>query len=176
VDRTLSHDDTHGEATGSFAFRRPVAADHATIVDRVDDWWGGSRVRPQLPRLWFEHFTGTSWVAEEPNGRIVGFLVAFIRPDDRATGYIHMIGIDPNRRRRGTGRALYERAFDDLRGHGADRVLAVAWPGNRIAIMFHRALGFAVDDGPGTTPVYGTPARVDQDGAGEDRVVFVRDL
>ena len=29
-----------------------------TIVELVDEWWGGRRMRALLPRLWFQHFTG----------------------------------------------------------------------------------------------------------------------
>jgi L-amino acid N-acyltransferase YncA len=87
-----------------------------------------------------------------------------------------MIASDPNLRRRRIGARLYERFFEDARAAGTTRVTAVTWPGNRISIAFHRAMGFAIDDGPGTTPVYGTPSHVDHDGPGEDRVVFHRDL
>jgi hypothetical protein len=55
-------------------------------------------------------------------------------------------------------------------------VTCITWPGNRISIAFHRSLGFHIDDGPGTTPIYGTPAHPDHDGPGDDRVVFSRDL
>jgi ribosomal protein S18 acetylase RimI-like enzyme len=157
-------------------FRRPVAADHPRIAGVMDEWWGGRGMRSLLPRLWLEHFTGTSWVVEDADGRLRGFLVAFIGQDDPETGYVHLIAADPNRRHAGIGRALYERAFADLRAHGARRVTAVTWPGNRISIAFHRAMGFRVDDGPGTQPIYGTPAHPDHDGPGDDRVVFLRDL
>jgi ribosomal protein S18 acetylase RimI-like enzyme len=156
--------------------RRPTEADHARLVSVVDEWWGGRRMRHLLPRLWLQHFAGTSWIAEEQDGRLRGFLIAFVSQDDPTTGYVHMIASDPNRRRSGLGRALYARAFEDLAAHGARRVTAVTWPGNRTSVAFHRALGFRVDDGPGTTPIYGTPAYADYDGDGEDRVVFVRDL
>lgn len=157
-------------------WRRPVAADHARLIAVVDEWWGGRRMRSLLPRLWLEHFSGTSWLAEDPDGRLRGFVVAFLGQDDPTVGYVHMLATDPNARRAGIGRALYERAFADLRDRGADRVTAVTWPGNRGSIAFHRSLGFRVDDGPGTIPIYGTPAHPDHDGDGEDRVVFVRDL
>ena len=97
-------------------------------------------------------------------------------PDDPTTGYVHMIASDPNRRKSGIGRALYERAFADLAAHGARRVTAVTWPGNRVSVDFHRAMGFRVDDGPGTTPIYGTSAHPDYDGPGDDRVVFIREV
>lgn len=133
-------------------------------------------MRHLLPRLWLQHFAGTSWIVEEDDGRLRGFLIGFISQDDPSTGYVHMVATDPNRRRRGLGRALYERAFEDLAARGARRVMAVTWPGNRVSVAFHRSLGFAVDDGPGTAPIYGTPAYPDYDGDGEDRVVFIRDL
>ena len=158
------------------AFRHPTEADHARIVGLVDEWWGGRRMRALLPRLWFQHFAGTSWIAEAPDGRLAGFVVAFISQDDPTTGYVHMIAADPNTRRGGIGRALYERVFDDLRARGVRQVIAITWPGNRQSVSFHRAIGFRVDDGPGTQNLYGTPAYADYDGDGDDRVVFVRDL
>ncbi len=164
------------EPVAALVFRRPVAADHARIAEVMDEWWGGRRMRALLPRLWLEHFTGTSWIAEDPDGRLRGFLVAFLGQDDPETGYVHLIAADPNRRHAGIGRALYERAFADLAAHGARRVTAVTWPGNRTSVAFHRAMGFRVDDGPGTQAIYGTPAHPDHDGPGEDRVVFLRDL
>lgn len=157
-------------------FRRPTDGDHPAVVGVVDEWWGGRRMRALLPRLWFEHFSGTSWIAEDEDGRLAGFVVAFLSPDHPGTAYIHMVASDPNRRGSGIGRALYERAFADLAERGARRVMAITWPGNRTSIAFHRAMGFRVDDGPGTTPIYGTPAHPDHDGEGEDRVVFSRPL
>lgn len=161
---------------GELVFRRPVEADHATIVEQVDEWWGGRRMRALLPRLWFQHFTGTSWLLETPDGRLVGFVVAFIGPDDPSIGYVHMIASDPNRRRAGVGRALYERVFADLGARGVREVKAITWPGNRTSVAFHRQLGFRIDDGPGTQRLYGTPAYANYDGWGEDRVVFTRPL
>ena len=157
-------------------FRRPTAGDHPRLVGVVDEWWGGRPLRHLLPRLWLEHFTGTSWVAEHADSRLAGFIVGFVSQDDPSTAYAHMIASDPNLRRGGTGRALYERFFADARAAGAQRVRAITWPGNRTSLAFHRALGFAIDDGPGTVPIYGTPAHVDHDGDGEDRVVLTRVL
>lgn len=133
-------------------------------------------MRAILPRLWLEHFSGTSWIAVRSDGRLTGFLVAFVSQDDPLTGYVHMIATDPNRRRAGLGRSLYERGFADLAAHGARRVTAVTWPGNRTSVAFHHAVGFRIDDGPGTQLIYGTPAHPNHDGEGEDRVVFSRDL
>jgi GNAT superfamily N-acetyltransferase len=172
----VSEEGPRSAAPGGSAFRHPTEADYSAIIGVVDEWWGGRRMRAMLPRLWFQHFTATSWIIEAADGRLAGFVVAFVSQDDPTTGYVHMIAADPNRRRAGLGRALYERVFEDLRRRGVRRVKAVTWPGNRVSVDFHRSIGFRVDDGPGTMRLYGTPAYPDYDGDGEDRVVFIRDL
>ncbi len=157
-------------------FRRPAEADHPAVVAVVDEWWAGRRMRAMLPRLWFTHFAGSSWIVESGEGRLLGFLVGFVSPDRPAEAYVHMIGTNPNHRKRGLGRALYERFFEDARARGARRVSAVTWPANQISVRFHTAMGFRPDDGPGTQPLYGTVSYPDYDGEGEDRVLFIRDL
>jgi len=162
--------------TDRLSLRRPTEADHAKIVRLVDEWWGGRHMRALLPRLWFQHFTATSWVAETEDGRLAGFLVGFISPDRPDEAYIHMVAANPNLRRQDVGRRLYERFFEDVRGRGARRVLAITWPGNRTSIAFHRALGFRLFDGPGTRSIYGVPAFPDYESDDEDRCLLVREL
>ena len=157
-------------------FRRPTEADHSGLVGIVDEWWGGRRIHDLLPRLWFQHFTGTSWLAETEARRPAGFLIGFVSPDDPSIAYVHMVGIDPNWRRRGLGGTLYERFFDDARERGATRVRAITWPGNRASVAFHQALGFRPTAGPGSQNLYGTPAFADYDWSGEDRVLFERPI
>ncbi len=174
----MTNDDAESRppAPDDLAFRRPTEDDHPRLSAIIDEWWGGRRMRALLPRLWLQHFSGTSWLAERSDGRLEGFVVAFISQDDPSTGYVHMIAANPNRRRKGLGRALYVRAFADLGAHGARRVTAITWPGNRQSVAFHLAMGFRIDDGPGTQQIYSITAYPDYDGDGEDRVVFHRDL
>jgi len=162
--------------TDDLVFRRPTEADHPSVVGSVDDWWGGRRMRQLLPRLWFQHFAGTSWVAQTADGTIVGFLVGFASPDRPGEAYVHMIGTSPNHRRGGLGAELYRRFGEDMRERGARRLVAITWPGNRTSVMFHRALGFEPQAGPGSQSLYGVPAYADYDAEGEDRVAFVREL
>lgn len=68
--------------------------DYAQVIGSVDRWWGGRHVSPMLPRLFFENFCDTSFVAvlnEEGDGptktssapepgreeKVVGFLCGF---------------------------------------------------------------------------------------------------
>ena len=159
-----------------FRFRRPLEADHAFLVGQIDDWWGGRKLHQLLPRLWLQHFTGTSWVVEDAGGTPIGFLVGFISPDHPDQAYIHMVATSPSYRGSGLGRALYERFFADVKARGAGQVTAVTWPGNRVSVGFHQAMGFVPADGPGTQRLYGTPAYPDYDAEGDDRVVFSREL
>ncbi len=161
---------------GGIRLRRPVEADHARLIGEVDDWWGGRKLHPLLPRLWLQHFTGTSWIAQDDTGRLAGFIVGFISPDRPAEAYVHMIGTSPNHRRAGLGRRLYERFFEDVGARGVRRVTAITWPGNRGSVSFHRAMGFTPATGPGTQNLYGTPAYPDYDADGDDRAVFTRAL
>lgn len=164
------------EAPTGVRFRRPTEADHRAVVTRVDEWWGGRRLHDLLPRLWFQHFTGTSWIAETADGALAGFLVGFVSPDDPRVAYVHMVATNPNHRRNGLAAQLYRRFFDDVRARGADEIRAITWPGNRASIEFHRALGFDAVAGPGSQTIYGTAAFTDYDYPGEDRVVFRRAL
>lgn len=155
-------------------FRRPTEEDYPTIVRVIDDWWGGRKMDVLLPRLWLQHFTRTSWLAETADGGLAGFLIGFHSPDQPDVAYCRMIATNPNLRMRGMGRALYERFFSDARAAGRHTVRAITWPGNRASIAFHRALGFEVEAGPGSQNLYGTPSQVEYDFDREDRTILVR--
>jgi GNAT superfamily N-acetyltransferase len=157
-------------------FRRPVEADHAAVIARMDGWWPGRRARTFVQRWWFRHATGTSWVAEGEDGRLVGFVLAQPSGDDPAVALVHAIAVNPNERRRGLGRALMERVADDLRAQGGRRLEATSWPGEPITTHFLRGVGFTPDDGPGTMRLFGTPAYPDYEGDGEDRARWTREL
>lgn len=45
---------------------RSLNSDDFDVLNPIlDDWWGGRPVRGLLPRLFFEHFTNTSFAVEE---------------------------------------------------------------------------------------------------------------
>jgi ribosomal protein S18 acetylase RimI-like enzyme len=149
-------------------FRRPTEADHPRVLAVLEQWWGGlggaegARYRAALlPRLYFQHFATTSTVVEQPDGRLVGFLVGFLSPTEPGTAYVHFVGVDPDARRTGLGRTLYRRFLDDVARAGARTVQAVTSPINTQSITFHTALGFTV-----------SPLVPDYDGPRHDRVCF----
>ncbi len=118
-------------------------------------WWGGRDLRDMLPRIFFEHFRTTSFVAEYED-KLVGFLVGFLCPTHEDEAYIHFAGVDPAWRRAGLARDLYGRFCAVARADGRRRVQAVTSVVNRDSIAFHQRLGFALL--PGDFEVDGLPA------------------
>lgn len=163
-----------GAALVGIVYRRPTEADYPTIIQVVDDWWGGRNLIQLLPRLWLQHFTGTSWLAEQPDGRLAGFLIGFLSPDHPDIAYAHMVATNPNLRRHGLGAALYDRFIEDARAAGRTQVTAITWPGNRGSLAFHRAIGFEIEAPSGSQNLYGTPAMPEYDFGREDRAVMIR--
>lgn len=161
--------------------RQAREQDYPAIAAGLQSWWtqpgfgaAGARERVALvPRLWLQHFAGTSLVAEQ-QGRFVGFLIGFLSPDRPEEGYIHFVGVAPNARRTSVGRHLYERFFETCRRADRRCVRCVTSPENTLSIAFHKAMGFEVEPGTeGTGPLL---AKADYDGPSVHRVAFVRAL
>jgi ribosomal protein S18 acetylase RimI-like enzyme len=155
-------------------FRRPTELDHDTVVEGIDDWAAGRRARHLMPRLWFRHFTGTSWAATDDRDRAVGIAVAFVSPDEPSTAVLHLIGVDPACRRRGVGSELVARVVRDATARGAERIRTTAWPDDRPTIAFLEAVGFHLLEPPLGQRLFGTPAVIDFDEPGDDRAELER--
>ena len=144
------------------AVRHAKPSDYGRVIGRINVWWGGREMAPILPRLFFLHFEGTSFVAEEGED-LAGFLCGFLSQTDEDEAYIHFVGVSPERRGEGIGRTLYERFFEEVRGQGRTVIRCVTSPANEASVAFHRALGFEVDR-----------VAEDYDGPGEDRVLLLK--
>jgi ribosomal protein S18 acetylase RimI-like enzyme len=144
--------------------RHAKPSDYGRVIGRVNVWWGGRDMAPMLPRLFFLHFEGTSFVAEDGE-ELAGFVCGFLSQTEADEAYIHFVGVAPEYRGAGIGRLLYERFFDEVRGEGRSVVRCVTSPVNEVSVAFHEALGFVVDR-----------VAKDYDGKGEDRVLLVKRL
>lgn len=80
------------------------------------------------------------WAAEI-GGAVVGFLVARVAADELE---ILNLAVDPNRRRRGIGSLLLDRAMSFGRRSGARRALLEVRESNQAAHRFYASRGFAV--------------------------------
>lgn len=149
----------------SVEIRHAKPSDYGRIIGRVNVWWAGREMAPMLPKLFFIHFEGTSFVAEDEAGELVGFVCGFLSQTVDDEAYIHFVGVDPAVRGTGLGRALYERFFAEVRANGRTIVRCVTSPANERSVAFHESLGFEVER---VVPDY--------DGPGEDRVLLVKRL
>ena len=58
--------------------RHAEPADYGRVIGRVNAWWGGRDMAPMLPRLFFVHFEGTSYVVDSDDGQLAAFLIGFL--------------------------------------------------------------------------------------------------
>jgi GNAT superfamily N-acetyltransferase len=142
---------------------RPMTkADFDEIVEVIDRWWGGPISTFAHPIFFYE--LGQHALVVEEKGKMIGFLLGFFTLEPVRTGYVHLVGIHPDFRRRGVGRLLYEAFTLACREAACQRIKAITTLGNDGSKAFHLALGWdarEVDD-------YAGPGR--------KRVVFTRDL
>ena len=152
-------------------FRNIREEDYLPIIRVIDDWWDGRHMADMLPRLFFQHFQETGFVVTDGD-RIVGFLVGFVSQTHPSQAYIHFVGVHPDYRKQGLGKALYEKFFATVQERGCSEVHAVTSPVNKASIEFHIRMGFEIEEGDAA--VDGVQVKLDYDGRGQSRVRFTR--
>jgi predicted N-acetyltransferase YhbS len=155
------------------SIRHAEPSDYQSIIEVINDWWGGRRMTDMLPKLFFVHFRPTSFVAEY-NSQVVGFIIGFVSQTFPEEAYIHFAGVHPEFRNAELGKMLYERFFSSVTKLGCRTVRCVTSPVNKGSISFHRRLGFSAKDSKKI--VDGISVVEAYDGEGEDRVVFSKFL
>jgi len=117
--------------------------DYDQIVQIIDRWSGGPTSALVHPLLFYE-LGGLAQVVER-DSQLVGFLFGFLSQSREPIGYVHLVGVHPEFRRRGIGRLLYSKFEDDCRERGCKALKAMTAPGNESATAFHKALGFGAE-------------------------------
>jgi ribosomal protein S18 acetylase RimI-like enzyme len=144
--------------------RRITKADFDRIAEVIDHWWGGPIGTFAHPIFFYE--LGDQALVVEQGPELIGFLLGFIVAAKGVprTGYVHLVGIHPDYRRRGVGRLLYDRFTEECRAAECVRMKAITTPGNEGSIRFHVALGWNVQEVD------------DYAGPGRRRIVFTKPL
>ena len=119
--------------------------DHPAVIAVVDQWWGGRRMAALLPSLFFEHFAGTSLIAQDADGALAGFLVGFDSPDHPGESYVHFVGVRPELRGHGLGRTLHDEFARQAVKRGIAQIRCVTSTTNDASVAFHTAIGFIVE-------------------------------
>ncbi|HKA45712.1 MAG TPA: GNAT family N-acetyltransferase [Burkholderiales bacterium] len=149
--------------------RALAAADYDVVSPVIDEWWGGRPVRHLLPRLFFEHFSPTSFALVE-DGAVQAFLVGFRSQSRPSVAYIHFVGVAPAYRGKGYGRLLYFSFFERAAELGCTEVHCITSPVNADSIAFHRKMGFDIAHADGKQD--GLLVSLHHAGEGQHRVLF----
>ncbi len=112
------------------------------VVNRafsIYSWF--SEWREEDIRKYYERYRFAMFVAEDSEGRIVGYVDAeiFEAVDGSKTGIIATLAVDPQHQRRGIGRGLLAIAIDELVSRGAKRIILDGVSGLE---PLYRKLGF----------------------------------
>lgn len=147
--RSATADDVEAiRAVAEAAWRAdyPAVLNRENVDDAVEEWYAPDRLAEALGE-----YSTVAFVAE--SGReVVGFVHAVW---DREEGDVLRVYVAPDHRGEGLGRALVERACEELFDRGVDRVKAMVLAANERGNEFYRALGFAPTDEGGETEIGG---------------------
>lgn len=141
--------------------------DYLQILSDLEDFWGSNRTAAFHHPMFIHEFGDTAFVIRQQE-KVIAYLFGFISNKDQ-TGYVHLIGVRENFRKKGLGKQLYEHFMEHLRHHGISEIKAITTPTNENSIRFHTKLGMTLSGNPNEL---GIPVVRDYSGPGQDRVVF----
>ena len=144
--------------------RHAKPSDYGRVIGRINVWWGGREMAPMLPKLFFIHFEGTSFVAEDADGELLGFVCGFLSQTEDDEAYIHFVGVTPEDRGDGLGRRLYERFFEEARTNGRTIVRCVTSPRTTARSHSTRRSGSRSSESRRTTTARARTARCSSSG------------
>ncbi|GEN85931.1 GNAT family N-acetyltransferase [Oceanobacillus sojae] len=153
--------------------RSLISSDYDVLAPRINDWWGGRDMAGMLPKLFFNHFKNTSFVAEE-DSEIIGFIIGFLSQDQLDEAYIHFVGVHPDYRKKNIGKVLYEKFFAKVKMANRSVIRCITSPVNKTSIAFHQRMGFVIEHGDKI--VDGVSVKANYDGLNNDRVLFKKEL
>ncbi|MGW0174774.1 diaminobutyrate acetyltransferase [Rhodococcus sp. NPDC003322] len=129
-------DDPRHRAT---ACRRPTVADGTRMWEIARD----SRVLDLNSSysylLWCRDFHDSSTVAEI-DGRVVGFVTGFVRPQDPQTVFVWQVAVDESARGQGVAATMLGDLLDHLAHQGITRLETTISPDNTASIALFTAL------------------------------------
>ncbi|MEH7356792.1 GNAT family N-acetyltransferase, partial [Neobacillus drentensis] len=145
--------------------RSVKGSDYYVISPLINEWWGGRNMSDLLPKLFFDHFTNTSFIAEK-EGKLVGFLIGFLSQSYSNEAYIHFVGVHPDYRKHAVGKKLYNQFFNVAKQNGRNIVRCVTSPVNKVSIAYHTKMGFEIEEG--NQKIDGISVNTDYDGSNKD--------
>ncbi|QGG96531.1 diaminobutyrate acetyltransferase [Actinomarinicola tropica] len=122
--------DPDDEDHPSITFRPPTPDDARVVWQMARDSGALDLNSPYAYLLVCDHFAATSLVAEEPDGRLVGFVAAYRPPTEPDVVFVWQIAVDPARRGHGIAQRMLHALVDRLLPLGVLGLTATVTPGN----------------------------------------------
>ena len=155
------------------SIRNAQPSDHEKVISVMPEWWGGRDLSSSVLKVFFIHFSNTTYIAEI-NNELVGFLVGFMSQSEENVGYVHFAGVHPNFRKSGIGRLLVERFYESCKKNNRWIVKSCTSPINKLSIAFHKKLGCIIEPGDGI--IDGVPVTLNYLGKDNPKVLFKKEL
>ncbi len=153
--------------------RNALPSDHRNIISVLPNWWNGRDLTASVPKLFLKHFSNTSFIAEK-DSQLCGFLIGFFSQTYSNEGYIHFVGVDPDIRKIGLAKILYNSFYDICQLNSRIIIRSCTSPVNKLSIDFHQKMGFSIESGNST--VEGIPITKDYNRKGDHKVLFRKEL
>ncbi|MFC6645845.1 GNAT family N-acetyltransferase [Granulicella cerasi] len=138
--------------------------------------WPDFKERESIYHLFCKFFSNTSFICENNDGVIVGFLLGFISQVDPAEAYIHLVAVDASAQRKGIASMLYQQFFQRVDWLGAERIRLIVNPENAASRTFHEQMGFVADIHGPSIMIGDVLAAENYNGPGLHMVTYLREL
>lgn len=89
--------------------------------------------------LWCRDFASTSMVAEV-DGRVVGFVIGYLRPQAPETVFVWQVAVEHEQRGQGIGAALLDTLLDTVAGAGVSALETTIAPDNPASVAMFAAV------------------------------------
>jgi GNAT superfamily N-acetyltransferase len=154
-----------------FRIQQCSESDFFEILSTIEEFWGNDRTRAHHHPILIHEFGNTAFVVRG-EGKIRGYLFGFFSQTEPAA-YVHLVAIEPESRRQGLARRLYDHFIAAARRRGCTKLKALTEPTNKSSIAFHTSMGMKMLGEPNAE---GIAIVRNYSGPGEDRIVFVKDI
>jgi ribosomal protein S18 acetylase RimI-like enzyme len=126
---------------------RRMRTQDAEDVLRIDEKITGQPHEAQWESRIIDHLSRNplGFLVAEVEGNIVGFIIGDIRGWEFGipkSGWIEIVGVDPESHRKGVARALIEKLHVYFRNHNVERVMTMVNWNDPGLVSFFRAMGF----------------------------------
>jgi len=130
---------------------RRMRTQDAEAVLRINEKITGTPHEAQWESKIIDHLSGNplGCLVAEAGGKVVGFIFGDIRGWEFAipkSGWIEIVGVDPEYQGKGVARALIEKLHVYFRNHNVERVMTMVNWNDGGLVSFFRTLGFERSD------------------------------